>query len=78
MANTVMTDTDALNQIIDESGLKRKYIAEQLNLSAFSLAKKINNENEFKPSEIVALCNILNIRSMKKRMDIFFRAKVDK
>ena len=78
MASTVMTDTEALNKIIDESGLKRKYLAEKLDLSAYGLLKKINNENEFRQSEIDALCKLLGITSAKKRMDIFFKTKVDK
>ena len=73
----VMTDTDVLNKIIDESGLKRKYLAEQLNLTAYGLAKKINGENEFKQSEIEALCGLLNINSMSRRMQIFFKKKVE-
>lgn len=77
MISTIMTDTELLNQLIDESGLKRKYIAEQLNLSAYGLAKKINNENEFRPSEIETLCNLLGIKSLKKRMQIFFKTKGD-
>lgn len=75
MAN--MTDTNRLNKIIDDSGLKRKWLAEQLDLSPYGFAKKINNENEFKQSEIQMLCEILKIGSLKKRQEIFFSDKVE-
>lgn len=75
MAN--MTDTKQLNQLIDESGIKRKFIADQLHLSPYGLSKKINNETEFKQSEIQAICEILKIGSLKKRQEIFFTKQVD-
>ena len=78
MANTILTDTNVLNQMIERSGLKRKYIAEKLSLSPYGLAKKINGENEFRPSEIEILCRLLGIKTMKQRMDIFFKTNVDK
>ncbi len=46
-----MTDTKRLLRIIDNSGLKRVYIAEKLGIDRFSLYKKIRNETEFKASE---------------------------
>lgn len=72
-----MTDTVELNRIIDESGLKRRWLAEQLGLSAYGFLKKINNETEFKPSEITRLCELLSIKPLSKRMAIFFSEKVD-
>lgn len=71
-----MTNTNLLNERIDASGLKRGFIAEQLELSAYGLLKKINGENEFKVSEVVKLCRILNI-SDEDRDRIFFDPKVD-
>lgn len=67
-----MTNTEALNGLISESGLKKKFIAEQLNLSAFGLQKKIENQNEFKTTEISILCKLLNISSLKQKEEIFF------
>lgn len=67
-----MTDTELLTSKIDESGLKRSFIAEKLGLSPYGLSKKINNENEFKGSEIKLLCQILNIKSLKEKEAIFF------
>lgn len=67
-----MTDTGLLTDKIDESGLKRSFIAEKLGLSPYGLSKKINNESEFKGSEIKLLCQILNIKSLKEKEAIFF------
>lgn len=68
-----MTNTQLLVDLITESGYKRSYIAKAIGLnSAYSLARKINNESEFKASEINALCELLNISSLEKRQEIFF------
>ena len=67
-----MTDTAMLNEIIDRSGYKRQFIAKHIGLSAYGLAKKINNINEFKTSEISGLCELLGIESLEMRDRIFF------
>ena len=67
-----MTNTELLNQKIEMSGYKRSFIAKQLGLSAYGLAKKIQNETEFKASEINALCVLLNIVSPEEKEAIFF------
>jgi hypothetical protein len=66
-----MTNTLLLEDRIKNSGYKRSYIANKIGMSAYTLAKKINNENEFLASEINGLCDILNIDT-KDRMAIFF------
>jgi len=66
-----MTNTDALMELIRSSGLKLSFIAESLNISRFSLQKKITNQSEFKGSEIGELCKILNIDATKAQ-EIFF------
>lgn len=68
-----MTNTELLEEKIKESGYKRSYIAKAIGLkSAFGLAKKIRNENEFKASEINKLCDLLKISSMEEKERIFF------
>lgn len=68
-----MTNTQLLVELIAESGYKRSYIAKAIGLnSAYSLARKINNESEFKASEINALCELLNISTLEERQAIFF------
>lgn len=65
-----MTDTIKLKTLIKESGLKYDYIAERLGLTYQGLKNKIENVREFKASEIMLLCDILDISARKD--EIFF------
>lgn len=47
-----MTDTKLLRDWLDEKGIKLKAIAARMGITPYSLQKKINNETEFKASEI--------------------------
>ena len=69
-----MTDTIALRSVIAESGLKYKALAEIMGLSPYTLQMKIDNEPEFKASEIDALANALGM-DMQQRDSIFFCRK---
>lgn len=72
-----MTDSAALREKIKEKGLKLKYVAEQLGLSAYGLALKIDNELDFRTTEVAKLCELLDITSLKERDRIFFAKKCD-
>ena len=50
-----MTNTTLLRQKIDESGYKLQFLAEKCGLTYYGLMKKVNNETEFKASEIKAV-----------------------
>lgn len=67
-----MTDTLKLRERIMQSGLKYKYIAEQMGLTRYGLMQKINNQYDFKSSEIAMLCDILRIESLEEKERIFF------
>lgn len=67
-----MVDTAMLRKIIKESGLKLFYIAERLDISAYSFTRKIENRSEFTASEIDKLCDVLNITDVNERFAIFF------
>ena len=56
-----MTDTKLLREQVDKSGLKYQFIAENLDLSRFGLSMKVDGKTEFKASEIIKLCDLLNI-----------------
>lgn len=73
-----MTNTNELLREINNSGLKKSWIAKKIGLSYHGLQKKINNDNEFKASEIMMLCDILHIVSAERREEIFFVHNVDK
>ena len=72
-----MTDTQELETLIKKSGLKKVYIAKQLDISPYGLALKIKNVNEFTTGEVDALCRLLNIKSLKEKERIFFAKRVD-
>lgn len=71
-----MIDTNLLREIIDRSGYKLKYIAEQLGITYYGLLKKINNETEFKASEINILYNLLSMTEAEREA-IFFTPNVE-
>ena len=67
-----MTDTERLEKLIKDQGLKKGFIARQLGLSPWGLQLKIDNVHEFKASEIVKICGVLGISSLREREAIFF------
>lgn len=71
-----MTDTVKLLELINKSGLKMGYIANQMGISRFSLFNKIRNRTEFRASEIIKMCELLCI-DYDNREQIFFAHKVD-
>lgn len=70
-----MTDTIRLRELIDSRGLKLKWIAEQMDLTPYGLAKKISNENEFRASEIQKLCDLLGVSDADEKERLFFAQK---
>lgn len=69
-----MTDTAALRQAIEKSGLKYGRIAEEMGISSYTLQKKIDNIVEFKASEIAKLAALLSL-SDSERSSIFSLTK---
>lgn len=72
-----MTDGNAVRKLISDKGLKLLYVAEMLGISRFSLSLKLNNDREFKTSEVAALCDLLEIKDLKQKEKLFFAKKVD-
>lgn len=66
-----MTDTKLLRDKIEQSGYKLRFIANKIGITYQGLLKKINNETEFKASEIQALYILLNLNE-QEREAIFF------
>ena len=71
-----MINSSILRNKIEQSGVKYKYLAEQLNISSYGLQLKIDGKNEFLVSEVAMLCNLLSL-TRKEREDIFFNNRVD-
>lgn len=72
-----ITNTTKLKKLIYESGLKYKSIAKSMGLTYYGLQKKINNITEFKASEIISLCKILNINNSEEKEEVFFTKQGD-
>lgn len=72
-----MTNSKELMKLIHDQGLKLKFVAEKLGLSPYGLNLKISNKNEFKTSEVAALCELLGITSLREKEKIFFVQKDD-
>ena len=71
-----MTDTKELERLIAESGLKKSYIAQVLNLSRQGFKKKCDNKSVFTSVEISMLCRLLKIEKLTEKERIFFADKV--
>ena len=68
-----MTNSEMLKRKIKESGYKVQFIAQRIGLSYQGFLNKIQNQSEFKASEIQTLCELLNL-SVPEREEIFFCA----
>lgn len=66
-----MTDVAKLNERIKESGYKLYWLANKCGMSYPTLKAKLAGEQEFKQSEIKALCTILQIDSVEMEQ-LFF------
>lgn len=66
-----MVNTKMLRDKISTSGYKLQFVAEKCGLTYFGFMKKVNNETEFKASEIMILKVLLNLTD-KEVNQIFF------
>ena len=72
-----MTNTALFRETVDKRGLKYQFLADCIGITPYGLHKKIENLSEFKASEIVALCEALQL-DRNEREQIFFARKVIK
>ena len=71
-----MTNSEKLNRVISDSGMTITSIASKLGITREGLYKKLNNDTEFKASEISKMQAILHL-SNEKRDEIFFAKEVE-
>ena len=71
-----MYNGSLLKNVINDSGVKLKFIALQLGLSEYVLRRKIDGVSEFKNSEIVAITELLSL-TVSQRENIFFAKSVE-
>lgn len=66
-----MTNTKLLRDKIEQSGYKLRFIAAKVGITYQGFLKKMNNESEFKASEIQTLYDLLHLNE-EEREAIFF------
>ena len=71
-----MTDSKMFREAVARNGLKYRYLAAELGLSAYGLQRKIENHTEFKASEIKRLGELLQL-SKGELENIFFASTSD-
>jgi hypothetical protein len=67
-----MTNTELLEKKIQDSGLKKSYLAEKVGLSIVGFRRCCVNKAEFRASQIQTLCRELQIESLEEKQAIFF------
>ena len=72
-----MADTKKLDDLIKNNKLTKTEVARRLGLSRYGFYKKLNNETEFKLSEVSQLSEMLGIKTPKEREAIFFNWGVE-
>lgn len=71
-----MTDSNALRERIKQSGMKYRYVAERVGITPYALQRKIDNESEFKVSEVDVLADLLGLTLWEKDA-IFFSKQLN-
>lgn len=71
-----MTKSNLLREKIDGCGFKLVFVAKQLGISYQAFLKKLNNETEFKTSEVMILKELLHLTD-DEVMENFFGQNVD-
>lgn len=60
-------DMELLQKKIEDSGLKQKYLAEQLGISRFGFAEKMKNPDRWKVVEVVKMTKVLNLSKSESK-----------
>ena len=67
-----VTNVQLLEEKIQQSGLKKGFIAEKIGVTPNTLTALLNNKAEFRVSHIRAICEVLNITDDAEIKSIFF------
>lgn len=73
-----MVNTQYLEELIKDSGIKKKAICRKMGWSYPTLQRKLTNEKSFYTHEVEKLCDILRIDDFRMVEKIFFYHDVDK
>lgn len=69
-----MANCEMLKALIEERGLKQRFIAQRIGVSDKKMHELLNG-GRWRLDEVVAICNVLNL-SKKQREAIFFGQEV--
>ena len=67
-----MTNTKLLEKLIEESGLKKSYLAKKAGMSLAWFRACVVNKGEFKESQMQAIAKELGIKDEKSFVAVFF------
>ena len=67
-----MTNTELLAEKVKESGLRTAFIADKLGISKAGWYRKLKGKSPFTAEQIQIMCEILHIKSLREKEDIFF------
>ena len=66
-----MVDTQRFMEAVDKSGLKMRYIADELGMTYTSLYRKSRNMARFRKTEVEAFCKVVGLKTKADRDVIF-------
>lgn len=72
-----MVNTQYLEELIEESGKKKSFLADKCGISIQTLRRKSRNEGRFDSDEIEVLCRELGVKSLRDKERLFFAQNVD-
>lgn len=72
-----MVNKELLDKKIEDSGLKKEFIAKSLGITRAGFYKKATNGSEFTTGEVAILCKMLSITKLTEKESIFFAEKVN-
>lgn len=67
----IVTNSILFREAVEKAGIKYKFLAKSLGLTPYGLQKKIENQSEFKASEIYLASEVLNLTEADRNA-IFF------
>lgn len=68
----IMTNSALFREAVEKAGIKYKFLAESLGLTPYGLQKKIQNQSEFKASEIYVASKVLNLTEADRNAIFFY------
>jgi len=72
-----MTDTKAIQELVNSRGIKWTHIAQQMGISKSALTRKVNAEREFTVDEVAKFADAVGGMTRKEIWDYFFTPLVD-